>query len=219
MKPIPVWWNRNPLFFLWEGLSVLKTALGFIVESNCSPLKLIYQTDWMFSRPLLLHYPTPDLVLQQQTPGAKPQLTQQVFMASGKLPRSPGLGLCPRDRAQGGCLLLAMAILFSFLWWLQKCLHSRNVLMFGLSGSCPAPLGSVFDPQIRCLCTQVPLGGEKNLCSHWAPHFRGNLWWGPVHRVGEGGADVKTACDKGTQKEEIDLNGLSANIYIVVSYT
>lgn len=30
---------------------------------------------------------------------------------------------------------------------------------------------------------------------------------------------MKTACDKGTQKEEIDLNGLSANIYIVLSYT
>lgn len=136
--------------------------------------------------------------------------------------KSPGLGLCPRDRAQVGCLLLAMAIVFSLHWWLQKYLHSRNVLMFGLSDSCPVawPHWEVSGSTVFALSDQMFMHTDRFLCEERAPHFREKLLWGPVHRVGDGGrADVKTACDKGTQIEGIDLNGLSANIYIVISYT
>lgn len=142
-------------------------------------------------------------------------------------PKSPGLGLCPRGRAQVGCLSLAMAIVFSLCWWLQKCLHSRSVLMFALSNSCPVtwphwevPGATVFAPSDQVFMHTGSSGRREELVPTLGPSFQREALVGARSQGRWGGrTDVETACDKGTQKEEIDLNGLSANIYIVVSYT
>lgn len=124
----------------------------------------------MFSRPLLLHCPTPELVI---THGAKSQLTQQVLVASGKLSQEPRPGAVPQGQGKSRMLVVSNScavfspLVATEMLAQQECAHVWVVRLLSCHLS---PLRSVFAPSDQVFMhTDRFLCEEGRTCAHTGP--------------------------------------------------
>lgn len=198
--------EQKSIIFPSRSTQSFKICSGVYCRKNSSGTKQLLSLEMSLSD--FCYYIIPHLSLCYNRRHLVPSLSSlsSYLWPVEDSPRSPGLGLCPRDRAQvccqqwQECFLSIGGYRKAYTAGMCSCLGCQAlVLSPDPTEKCLAGLS--LPPQIRCLWTQTGSSVRREeLVLTLGSSLQRGAFVGSVHRVGDRGrADVKTACDKGTQ--------------------